>query len=135
MGAGVEDNETWSYQQFRLQLGENWQLLREWLFARRVCRESLAAYEAVKRRNPALAGNALYQAAITRRTRLDDEGARHLLARAHASRLDWDNERPPSFRDVVLFMIVTEYLARSKGVQGMTMDLGSYLDRRMPEGL
>jgi hypothetical protein len=97
--------------------------------------EALAAYHAVQRRNPALAGDALYAAVIAQRTKLDAEGARSLLARAHASRLDWDNERPATFRDVVMFMIVTEYLARSRGVQGMTMDLSTYLDRRMPQEL
>jgi hypothetical protein len=131
----VDNNEAWSYQQFRVQLRENWQLLGEWLFARRVCGEALAAYQSVRRQDPGLAGDSLYKAVISRRMRLDEEGARHLLMRAHASRADWENERPASFRDVVLFMIVTEYLARSRGVQGMTMDLASYLDRRLPEGL
>jgi hypothetical protein len=129
----VDANEAWTYQQFKVQLRENWQLLREWLFARRVSGEALAAYDTVRRRNPALAGDALYEAVIAQRTKLDPEGARRLLARAHASRLDWDNERPATFRDVVMFMIVTEYLARSRGVQGMTMDLVGYLERRMPQ--
>lgn len=131
----MDTNQAWNYQQFKVQLRENWQLLREWLFARRVSGEALSAYDAVRRRDPALAGDALYAAVIAERTKLDAEGARHLLARAHASRLDWDNERPATFRDVVMFMIVTEYLARSRGVQGMTMDLVGYLDKRMAQPL
>ena len=131
----MDTKEAWTYQQFKGLMRENWQLLREWLFARRVSGEALSAYRAVKRRNRSLAGDALYAAVIAHRTKLDDEGARRLLARAHASRLYWDNERPATFRDVVMFMIVTEYLARSRGVQGMTMDLSTYLDRRMPQEL
>ena len=131
----MDDNPKWSWQQFRTELEENGQRLREWLFARRVCNESLAAYRAVKVANAGLAGDALYEAVIARRTRLDAEGARRLLERAHASREDWDNERPANFRDVVMFMIVTEYLAGARGVQGMSLDLAGFLDRRLPAGL
>jgi hypothetical protein len=131
----VENARQRPYRHLQVQLRTYWQLLREWLFARRVCSEALAAYEAVRRRNAALAGDALYEAVIAQRSRLDGEGARHLLARAHASREDWHNERPASFRDVVLFMIVTEYLARASGVHGMRMDLAAFLDRRLPRGL
>lgn len=112
--------------------GQQW---REWLFARRVCREALAAYHAVRRTEPKLHGDALYAAVIAQRTRLDGNAARHLLELAHASREDWGNERPASFRDIVMYMIVTEYLGRRQGVRGMSIDLAALLDRRLPPAL
>jgi hypothetical protein len=126
------ENEASPVQDFWTQAADSLQQLREWLFARRVCGEALAAYKAVRRRQPGLADDALYQAVIIQRTGLDAEAARHLLELALASREDWETERRARFRDVVMYMIVTEYLARSRGVQGMSIDLCSYLDRRVP---
>jgi hypothetical protein len=120
-------------QQFWAQAREQWQQLQEWRYARRVCSEALAAYDAVHRRRPDLCGDALYEAVIMRRTKLDAAGARRLLEDAHVSREDWDNERRARFRDVVMYMIVTEYLGRAPSVQGMHIDLAAYLEQRVPE--
>ena len=109
--------------------------LREWRFARRVCNEVLRAYDQVRERSPELDGPALYEAVIAQRLRLDAPQAQRVLQDAHASREDWDNERSVCLRDIVLYMIVSEYLREGKGHRGMSLDLAAFLDQRVPAHL
>jgi len=105
--------------------------LEERLFARRVCTESLAAYHAVRGSAPTLRGDELYAAVIARRIQLDANAARAILWRAHASVDDWISERGTTFRDVVKYMIVSEYLGQEADESGMNIDLGQYLSKRI----
>ena len=101
------------------------------MFAGRVCSESLAAYHAVRKQNPELRGDDLYEAVIARRIRLDAAGARAIVWRTHASLDDWVGDRGPSFRDIVKYMIVSEYLGQEADERGMNLDLGPFLAKRI----
>ncbi len=122
-------------QRLRTLLVDGTRQLREWRFARRVCTESLRAYDHVRERSPSLAGAPLYEAVVAQRLKLDAQQAGRLVRDAHASREDWEHERPVCLRDVVLFMIVSEYLREGKGHRGMSLDLGNFLDQRVPAHL
>ena len=130
----MDDTES-PTQRLRALLVDGTRQLREWRFARRVCNEVLLAYRLVHQQSPALAGAPLYTAVIAQRLRLDPAQAQRLLHDAHASREDWENERDASLRDVVHYMIVSEYLREGKGHRGMLMDLRSFLDERVPAHL
>jgi hypothetical protein len=105
--------------------------VEERMFAGRVCSESLAAYHAVRKLNPELRGDDLYEAVIARRIRLDAAGARAIVWRTHASLDDWVGDRGPSFRDIVKYMIVSEYLGQEADERGMNLDLGPFLAKRI----
>lgn len=130
----MEDTES-PTQRLRTLLADGTRQLREWRFARKVCNEALRAYDRVRERSPALSGTALYEAVIAQRLRLDPQQAGRMLQDAHASREDWDNDRPVCLRDVVLYMIVSEYLREGKGHRGMSLDLAQFLDQRVPAHL
>jgi hypothetical protein len=100
-------------------------------FARRVCDEALAALEAVRTEQPQLAGEALYEAVIARRLKLDATDTRAFMWRVHVSFEDWESDGMPKFIDVVKYMIVSEYLAQNTLAKGVSLDLGPYLAQRI----
>lgn len=100
-------------------------------FARRVCDEALAALAAVQTRGPELHADALYEAVIARRLKLDATAARAFMRRVQESNEDWDTDRTPKFIDVVKYMIVSEYLAQEALASGMALDLGAFLAERI----
>jgi hypothetical protein len=130
----MEDTES-PTQRLRTLLVDGTRQLREWRFARRVCNEALRAYDSVRERSPALAGAPLYEAVVAQRLRIDAQQASRLVQDAYASREDWEHDRPVCLRDVVLFMIVSEYLREGKGHRGMSLDLGNFLEQRVPAHL
>ena len=118
-------------QRLRALLADKLKRIEERLFAGRVCSESLAAFHAVRKQDPALAGDDLYEAVIARRINLDSAGARAIVRRTHASVEDWASDRGPTFRDIVKYMIVSEYLGQEADQRGMNLDLGPFLAKRI----
>jgi hypothetical protein len=118
-------------QRLRAMLSDKIKRIEERLFAGRVCSESLAAYHAVRKLHPELGGDDLYEAVIARRVNLDSAGARAIVWRTHASLEDWASDRGPTFRDVVKYMIVSEYLGQEADERGMNIDLGPFLAKRI----
>ena len=118
-------------QRLRALLADKLKRIEERLFAGRVCSESLAAYHAIRKQDPALRGDDLYEAVIARRINLDAAGARAIVWRTHASREDWVSDRGPTFRDIVKYMIVSEYLGQEADERGMNLDLGPFLAKRI----
>lgn len=104
-------------------------------FARHVCDESLVALHAVQREQPALKNEALYEAVIARRLRLDAASAHAIMWRIRSSVEDWESEREPGFIDVVRYMIVSEYLGHDGTIDGMRLDLGPFLSERIDPSL
>jgi hypothetical protein len=100
-------------------------------FANRICDEVLAALQAVRMGQPELRGDGLYEAVVARRGKLDAAQARGIVQRAHESLEDWGNDREAKFIDVVKYVIVSEYLARNAGAEGMNIDLGALLTPRL----
>jgi hypothetical protein len=100
-------------------------------FANRICTEALAALQAVRAMQPDLRGDALYEAVVARRGKLDAAQARAIVQRAHESLEDWGNDREAKLIDVLKYMIVSEYLAQRAGEEGMSIDLGALLTPRI----
>ena len=118
-------------QRLRALLANKVKRIEERLFAGRVCSESLAAFHAIRKLHPNLVGDDLYEAVVARRVNLDAASARAIISRTHASLEDWASDRSPSFRDVVKYMIVTEYLGQEADERGMNLDLGPFLAKRI----
>ena len=114
-------------QRLRTLIAARLKRIEEWRFSRRVCAESLAALRAVQAAQPDLKGDALYEAVIARRTKLDAAGVQSILRRVHVSIEDWDNDRDPKLFDVVKYMIVSEYLGQDAHESGMAINLGTFL--------
>lgn len=100
-------------------------------FAGRVCSEALAALQAILARHPTLSGDALYEAVIARRLKLDAAAAHTLMWRVHGSVKNWEGDYVPKFIDVVKYMIVNEYVGQDTAIEGMTLDLGPFLAARI----
>ena len=100
-------------------------------FASRVCAESLAALRVVRATQANLKGDALYEAVVASRTKVDATQARAIVRRAHESLEGWGNDREAKFIDVVQYMIVSEYLSQNAGDDGMIIDIGALLKPRI----
>lgn len=100
-------------------------------FASRVCAESLAALQVVRATQANLHADALYEAVVASRTKLDAAQAHAIVRRAHESLGDWGNDREAKFIDVVQYMIVSEYLSQNAGDDGMIIDIGALLRPRI----
>jgi len=120
-------------QRLRALVEERFRHGQERRFAERVCRELLVTYEQVHAREPQLAGDALYEAVIAQRATRYAADAHGTMRRVHESIEDWEHDREPNFRDVVKFLIVTEYLAQQTGAAGIDLDLDDFLARRVDE--
>ena len=100
-------------------------------FANRVCSELLAALSAVRGAQADLKGDALYEAVVAKRSNLEATQARAIVRRSHESLEDWGNDRDPRFIDVAKCVIVSEYLGQEALEDGMSIDLGALLTKRI----
>jgi acyl carrier protein phosphodiesterase len=96
-----------------------------------VSEESLAALQDVRKAQPQLNGDALYEAVIARRLRCGEVEARAILQQTYESVEDWGSDRPPRLLDVVRYMIASEYLEAAAGAKGMSLDLSAFLAARI----
>lgn len=103
--------------------------------ARRGSRTLLELYRVVRREQQELTGKALYEAVVIRRTGLDTGAARAILRRAEESFIDWPTERDLRFRDVVLFMVVDNYLRSHPARHGVEAQMGYVVARVIPKDL
>ena len=118
-------------QRLRALFSDRLKRIEEWRFATRVCNESQKAYRTVRAAQPELKGDDLYEAVIAKRINLDAANAHAIMWRVHASLEDWGADRVPKFIDVVKYMIVSEYLGQEATEDGMSIDLGAFLARRI----
>lgn len=84
---------------------------RERRFARRVSKELLTLYRVVAAKYAALHGRELYRLVVTLRTRGNLESADALIDHAEDSFAEWPVRRDVTFRDVVHYIAVSEFLA------------------------
>ena len=121
-------------QRLRAMFADRLKRIEEWRFANRICAESLKAYRAVRAAQPELRGDDLYEAVIARRVNVDAANAHAIMWRTYGSLEDWGGDgehRPAKFIDVVKYMIVSEYLGQEATEDGMSIDLGAFLSRRI----
>lgn len=118
-------------QRLRALIAARLKKLDEQRFANRVCSELLAALKAVCTAQADLKGDALYEAVVAKRSNLDATEARAVVWRTHESLEDWGNDRDPKFIDVAKYVIVSEYLGQESLEDGMSIDLGALLTKRI----
>ena len=66
---------------------------------------------------------------------LDAAHAHTIMRRTHESVDDWSNDREPRLRDVVKYLIVSEYLSQKSGQAGIDLDLDEFLEKRIDASL
>jgi hypothetical protein len=83
---------------------------RERRSASRCCRDLLQLYRVVAARHPELGGDGLYRQVVAARIG-GDGGASAVVRRATESYATWPVERALTFRDVVHYLAVSEFMA------------------------
>ena len=118
----------------RLRLPGAAMVAEKW-FAWRASRELLESYNRARAEEPPVSGKALYERVVIRRSGLDAKAAGGILLRAEESFCDWPGGRELRFRDVVLYVIIDEYL-RSHGANlGTQTNIGKIVARVIPKDL
>ena len=107
----------------------------EKVHALRSSRELLALYKKTHSSNPELEGRALYQRIVMDRLTVDDRFAQLVLRRAEQSFCDWPSSRELRYRDVVLYIVIVEYLRSHVGTVGTQTNMRKVVDRFVSETL
>jgi hypothetical protein len=119
----------------RLRLPRAVSMVAEKWYARRASRELLEWYRRVRDEEPQLSGATLYQQVIVRRSGLDVKAALGILRRAEQSFCAWPSDRDLRFRDVVLYVIIDEYLRSHATDLGTQTNMGNVVARLIPSDL
>jgi hypothetical protein len=109
-------------------------LLTESWFAWQVSRELLDSYKRMRGEEPQLTGKTLYERIIICRSGLDVNAAAGVLRRAEQSFCEWPSDRDLKFRDLVLYIVIEEYL-RSHAAVGTHTNLANVVTRVIPDNL
>ena len=95
----------------------------------------LALYHRVRTEEPLLSGRALYETVLVRRSGLDSAGVARVLRRATESFCTWPSDHDLRFRDLVQYVVTTEYLQSHLNRQGTLTDMTRTIARMIPETL
>jgi hypothetical protein len=105
-------------------------------FARRLAKEQLALIRILRAANPDLPRKELYKQALMRRTGYDAERAGSVVATAERGISWWPHERDLTFREVVHYLAVNEYGARSGSDEpGTSVDFRDIVNHVIPADL
>lgn len=94
-------------------------------------REALSLYLRVQQERPDLRGRDLYREIVARRGQQTAGADDSVLDRSEQSFCTWPVPRELSFRDVVHYLVVTEYLRLKSGF-GVQIDMGAVVARVIP---
>jgi hypothetical protein len=83
---------------------------RELRSAKKAGRQELTRYQRLRAARPELTGRALYEAFVRERNTLGASAAQALLQRAEASFAAWPADHDLIFRNVVQYLVISEYL-------------------------
>jgi hypothetical protein len=97
-------------------------------FAKRRSRELLELYQRARGKEPELSGKALY-AGVVIQAGYDAKEAQGVVRRAEQSFCQWPAEHDLRFRDVVRYMVVTEYLRSHAGSVGIQSNVDTVVAR------
>jgi len=109
--------------------------LKEHRYARCASRIMLRSYQRVRRKNGQLRGKALYEQILIERSRLDCSDAPGILLRAEQSYCHWPVRRELRYRDVVHYVLVSEYLRSNPTRRGTLANMGAIVARVIPAEL
>jgi hypothetical protein len=109
---------------------------REKQHAAKTSRELLDLYRTVAAANPRLGKQELYRRIVMARLGGTVAAADAVLARAEQSFATWPVERALTFRDVVHYMAVSDYVATNEDAADWTREnLGRVVEKLVPESL
>ena len=108
---------------------------RELRFAKKDGHLALGLYQRLRVQRPELAGRALYEAFVCQRNAIGPSAAQVILQRAEASFAVWPNDRGLIFRDVVQYLVISEYLASHPKRGGTTINMARTISRLISERL
>jgi hypothetical protein len=106
---------------------------REWRFAKQAGFAALALFRRLRAQRPELAGRALYEAFVCQRNGIETSAARAILRLADDSFAAWPNERDLIFRDVVQYLVISEYLLSNSKRVGTTSNMARVVARIIPK--
>jgi len=105
---------------------------RELRFAKKAVKRALLLHQRLRAERPALTGRALYLAFVCERSALGASAAQGVLQRAEASFAAWPNERDLIFRDVVQYLVISEYLASNPQRGSTTINMARTIEQLVP---
>jgi hypothetical protein len=108
---------------------------REWRVAKQAGQAELDFYQTLRAKRSDLAGKALYEAFVCERNRIEASAARTILRHAEESFAAWPNERDLVFRDVVQYLVISEYLLSHPKRVGTTINMCRVISRLIPMDL
>jgi YHS domain-containing protein len=111
---------------------ERW---RERRFAAKCSRELLRTYRRIATRNPQLARSDLYREVVRSRTGADAAFVDSVLDFAEQSFAQWPVSRALSLRDIVHYLVVSEFVATHREIRWITADLKRVVRATIPSGL
>jgi hypothetical protein len=101
-------------------------------FARRASLDVLEVYRREHATQPELSGKELYVAVVAAYLGTDRESALTIVRQAGESFADWPNWRDLTFRDVVDFVVIADYLRSNPGHDGANMNMRRVIARVIP---
>jgi len=105
---------------------------REWQFAKHAGQAALASFQSLRAKRPDLAGRALYEAFVCERNGIEASAARAILRHAEDSFAAWPNERDLVLRDVVQYLVISEYLVSNPKRVGTAINMSRVISRLIP---
>lgn len=108
---------------------------RERALAEHECAEFMLVVQALRKENATLAGEALYEQAITRRLGCGGQKAREIIRLADQSFAQWPEERDVNLRDVVNYVIVHQIMTAHSHAMGTLIDMDEVVKAAIPSGL
>ena len=103
--------------------------------ARRVSQGALAVLRREQAARPELSGAALYAAVVAAYANIDPKDAAGIVRKAGESFADWPNWRDMTFRDVVSYVAIAEYMRSHPGRRGTNTNMRSVVAQIIPADL
>ena len=113
-------------------VSEQMAVWRQRRFARTRSQQAVHQYRRLRMQRPQLQGHELYATFVCQRNAMDDQAARTVLRRAEQSYATWPEDRELTFRDVVNYLIVSEYLESHQHEAGTTVDMDRVIALAIP---
>ncbi len=108
---------------------------RERRYATHAALAALSLYHRLRAKEPALAGTALYEAVVRMRNGIAASDARAVLRRARESFAAWPVDRDLIFRDVVQYLVISEYLKAKAKRASTTINMAYVVAQIIPKEL
>jgi hypothetical protein len=106
---------------------------REWWFARQAGRAALVLYQRIRSERPELTPRALYEAFVCQRNGIAESAAKSILRHAEDSFATWPRGRDLILRDVVQYLVISEYLLSNPERVGTTINMTRVVGKIIPD--